>query len=95
MLQIQIKKCHNINVFCWFFYCVNDNFKINLDVPQMMHYLLCHFQLVIYVNSRKHLKKGRVTYYKTSGITCLQKHLDADHSTIYKRFQEEINNQGK
>jgi hypothetical protein len=45
------------------------------------------------VNSRKQLRKGLVTYYKTSGITCLQKHLDADHSTIYNRFQEEINNE--
>jgi hypothetical protein len=25
----------------------------------------------------------------------MQKHLDADHSTIYKRFQEEINNWSK
>jgi hypothetical protein len=25
----------------------------------------------------------------------LQKHLDADHSTIYKRLQEEINNERK
>jgi hypothetical protein len=47
------------------------------------------------VNSRKQLRKGLVTYYKTSGITCLWKHLDVDHSTIYKRFQEETNNQGK
>jgi hypothetical protein len=31
------------NAICWSFYCVNDNSKINLDVPQMMHYLLCHF----------------------------------------------------
>jgi hypothetical protein len=56
---------------------------------------LNHFQPVVYANSKKQLKKGMVTYYKTSGITCLQKHLDADHSTIYKRFQEEINYQGK
>ncbi len=28
-------------------------------------------------------------YYKTSGITCLQKHLDANHLAIYKKFQEE------
>ncbi len=47
------------------------------------------------MNSRKQLKKGMVTYYKTSGITCLQKHLDAYNSAIYKRFQEEIDNQGK
>ncbi len=44
---------------------------------------------------KKQLRKGLVTYYKTSGITCLQKHLDVDHSTIYNGFQEEMNNQGK
>jgi hypothetical protein len=32
---------------------------------------------------------------ETSGIPCLQKHFHANHSAIYKRFQEEINNQGK
>ncbi len=47
------------------------------------------------MNSRKHLRKGLVTYYKTSGITCLQKHLDVAHSTIYKRFQEELIIKGK
>jgi hypothetical protein len=47
------------------------------------------------VNSRKKIRKGLITYYKTSGITCLQKNLDANHSIMYKRFQKEINNQGK
>jgi hemerythrin-like domain-containing protein len=28
-------------------------------------------------------------------MTCLQKHIDANHLTIYKRFQKEINNEGK
>ncbi len=61
----------------------------------MMHYLLCHSQPIVFVNSRKQLRKGLVTYYKTSGITCLQKHLNVDDSTIYEGFQEEINNQRK
>jgi hypothetical protein len=61
----------------------------------MMRCLLCHFQPVIFVNSRKQLKKGLITYYKTSGITCLYKHLDVDNLVIYKKFQEKINNQGK
>ncbi len=93
-LQIQRKKkcLDNRNAICWSFYCVNDNSKVNLDVPQMMRCLLCHFQFVVSVNSRKQLRKGLVTYYKTSGITCMYKHLDVDHSTIYKRFQEKINN---
>ncbi len=53
-----------------------------------MHCLLCHFQPIVSVNLKKQLRKGLVTYYKTSGIACLQKHLDANHSIIYKRFQE-------
>ncbi len=36
-----------------------------------------------------------ITYYKTSGITCLKKHLDVNHLAIYKRFQEKFNFQGK
>jgi hypothetical protein len=47
------------------------------------------------MNSKKRLRKGLVTYYKTSGITYLQKHLDVAHSTIYKRFQKELIIKGK
>ncbi len=47
------------------------------------------------MNSRKLLKNGVITYYKTNGITCLREHLDVDHSTIYKKIQEEINKQGR
>ncbi len=56
--------------------------------------LLCHFQPIVYMNSRKRLRKGLVTYYKTSGITCLQKHLDVNHSIIYKRSPKK-KNEGK
>ncbi len=96
-LQTQRKKWrpHNKNALCWSFYCVNDNLKANFDIHQMMCCLLCHSQPIVYMNSRKQLRKGLVTYYKTSGITCLQKHLDVDHSTIYNGFQKEMNNQGK
>ncbi len=49
-LQTQRKKWHhdNRNALCWSFYCVNDNLKVNLDVPQMMCCLLCQFQPVFY-----------------------------------------------
>jgi hemerythrin-like domain-containing protein len=47
------------------------------------------------VNSRKKLKKGLISYYIISGITCLQKHFDVEHLVIYKKIQEEINNQGR
>ncbi len=61
----------------------------------MMCCLLCHSQVIIFVNSRKKLRKGLISYYKTSGITCLHKHFDVEHLVIYKKFQEEINNQGR
>jgi len=60
-----------------------------------MRCLLCHYQHILFVNSKKQSKKSLPTYYKTSGITCLQKHLDVDHLSIYKRFQEYMNNEGK
>jgi hypothetical protein len=44
---------HNRNELCWSFYYVNENSKVNLDVLQMMCCLLCHFQPIVYVNSRK------------------------------------------
>jgi hypothetical protein len=59
-LQIQRKKWrpHNRNALCWSLNCVNDNLKVNLDVPQMMGCLLCYSQPIISMNSRKQLKKG-------------------------------------
>jgi hypothetical protein len=72
-LQIQRKKWrpHNRNAICWSFYSVNDNSKVNLYVPQMMHCLLCYFQPIISMNSRKRLRKRLISYYNTSDITCL------------------------
>jgi hypothetical protein len=36
------------------------------------------------------LRKHLISYYKTSGITCLQKH-DAYHLKILIKFEEEVN----
>jgi hypothetical protein len=43
---------HNRNAHCWSFYCVNDNLKVNLDVPQLIRwhieslstYCFCEFK---------------------------------------------------
>ncbi len=53
------------------------------------------FSTYYFYEFKKTIKERLVTYYKTSGITCLQKHFDENHLAIYKRLQEEINNQGK
>jgi len=47
------------------------------------------------MNPRKQLRKGLISCYKTSGITCLEKQLDVDHLATFKKFQDEINNQGR
>ncbi len=36
-------------------------------------------------------RKMFITYYKTYGISILKKHVDNDHATIAKKFEEEIN----
>jgi len=42
-------------------------------------------------NSRTKLKKSLIPYYKTSGITCLKIHVDANHLEILRNFEEGIN----
>jgi hypothetical protein len=34
---------------------------------------------------------GLITYYKTYGITILNKHVDYDHAPILKKIEEEVN----
>jgi hypothetical protein len=58
---------------------VNDNLKMILDAPQIMHCIICYSNPLFSLNSRMKLRKGLVSYYKISGITCLRKHVDVDH----------------
>jgi len=37
------------------------------------------------------LRKHPISYYKTSGITCLKKHVDAYHLENLKIFEKEVN----
>jgi hypothetical protein len=37
------------------------------------------------------LRKHLISYYKTSGITCLQKHGDACHLENLRKFEGEAN----
>jgi len=37
------------------------------------------------------LRKHLISYYKTSGITCLKKHVDAYHLEILRKFEKEVN----
>jgi len=46
------------------------------------------------MNPIKELRKGFISYYKTSDITCLWKYLDADHPVIKNNLKKK-NNQGR
>jgi hypothetical protein len=76
LLHSQRKKqrLHN-----WSFFYVNDNAKMILDAPQIMHCMFYYSNPLFSFNSRMKLRKGLVSYYKISGITCFFKHVDVDH----------------
>jgi hypothetical protein len=49
-------------------------------------------QSCVFLNHKTKLKKSLISYYKTSGITYLRKHIDANyHSKKLKTFQDKVN----
>jgi hypothetical protein len=42
-------------------------------------------------HSRTQARKGLISYFKTNGITNLQKYVDVNHAIESKRFEEEMN----
>ncbi len=92
-VQIFFWKGHNNFFLSWAFYCVNDGKEVEITSHQLMRSILCYHYVVNIPNPRTEERKGFKTYYKTYGITVLQKHVDVDHSIIAKKFEEEINNE--
>jgi hypothetical protein len=66
------------------FFYVNNNEKFTLNALQLMCCMLCYLNLMFFRNTRTKLKKGLISYYKTSEITCLRKHVDAYHFIIFR-----------
>jgi hypothetical protein len=73
------------------FFYVDDNGKVTLDAFQIMHNMLCYLNHVFSFNQKTKLKKSLISYYKTSGITYLRKHIDANHSKNKLKIQQEVN----
>jgi hypothetical protein len=42
-------------------------------------------------HSRTQARKGLISYFKTNGITNLQKYVDVNHAIVSKRFEKEMN----
>jgi hypothetical protein len=54
-------------------YMVNDNKLMDGRIPQVMS--LCYNTFMLY-NPRTKLSKGLISYYKTTEILALKKHVD-------------------
>jgi len=67
---------------CWSFFNVNNNAKFTFNALQFMCCMFFYLNIIFFRNTRTKLKKGLISYYKTSEITCLRKHVDAYHCII-------------
>jgi hypothetical protein len=50
--------------------------------------MLCYSKLVLFLNPRKQLRKGLISYYKTNGITCLRNILMEAHAKKVEHSNE-------
>ncbi len=61
----------------------------------MMKCFLCHHEPIELCNKRTKSRKGLISYYKTNGITSLEKYVNASHVILNKTFEEEVNSSWK
>jgi hypothetical protein len=61
----------------------------------MMRCSLCYHEPIESYNKRTKSRKGLISYYKTNGITSLEKYANASHVILYKTFEEKINSSWK
>ncbi len=63
---------------------------MDVNVPQLMPFMVCYNSLVSFFYQRTRLRKGLVFYFKSNGIIKLKKHVDANHGLIVKTFEENL-----
>jgi hypothetical protein len=68
---------------------VDDGKEVEGTSHQVMKCILCYVDLVNGFNPRIKKRKGLIAHYKIYGITILKKHVNAYHSIIAKKFEEE------
>jgi hypothetical protein len=87
-MEASWKKISNLG-----FFCISDQSKVDVQVPQVMHCMLCYEKLVdpTILGQKIRLKKELVSYFKCNGITTLKKHVDGNHFLIARKFVEEMN----
>jgi hypothetical protein len=80
-----------------FFFFALMIIKVDMQVPQVMHYML-HYEKLIsltILGKKTKFRKRFVSYFKNNGITTLKKHIHGDHYLIARKFEEKINNNAK
>jgi hypothetical protein len=45
-------KPNSRNALCWGFYCVNDNKRVDLTTPQVIHRIICYNSYVLNLNPK-------------------------------------------
>ncbi len=56
-----------------FFNYVNDNTNVDIENPQIMHYIFCPNNPINATNPRTQFKKGIISYYKTKWNNIFEK----------------------
>lgn len=71
--------------------------NVDLKNLQMMCCIVYCISLVglMIINQWTRVMKGLVSYFESSGITTLKKHVNVKHGLIAKKFEEEENNNMK
>jgi hypothetical protein len=72
------------NALCWAFYCVNENKKVNVTIPQTMCCILCHNNPILNVNPKTQARKRLITYNTTNGIDNL------NHLNIFFNLKKKL-----
>jgi len=85
-------KSHVKNSLCWDFFCVNDNKDVDVKCLQTMTCIIWYNNPILLGNAKTQEKIFTIiTYNTTNGITTLKKHMNLDHYTIAKMFEEKVN----
>jgi hypothetical protein len=71
-------------------FIINNN-KVNVIDRQTMRCILCHNNPILNVNPKTQARKGLIIYNTTNGIVALKKHVNLDHSNIFKNFEKKKN----
>ncbi len=79
-------------VLCQAFYYVNDNKEVDLITLQIVHYIICHNNPILNLNSKNQARGRLIIYNTTNSITTLKKNCKCKPFYYFLNFEKEMNN---